>query len=318
MPTRRPICLGEGAPPFEIKANIHSSLALRLVGEGTLDEQWAGRQHWRMDVNFSDFQMSEIHDDEGRPWISISTDFTPRRLSELIRYVFEQTPQGSNTAAFAVTQSYQKNEAGENSTCFVADRPTPPDGFPRHYGWCFDNSTGLLTSEDVPLNTHVAFSHYVLFNGKQCPTQIEASIGALSFLTVRIEYKTLDPQALKQLAPTPAMKREVSRPGAPNPEDIKSGKFYLRPTAEMPDGEPADHQKAGVILHGLFGIDGHPLDVEVERTPSLAMAEAALEASRKWRMSQTMVADKPVHSETLFLVQFTSSQSADPSASPNR
>ena len=299
----RTYLLAPDARPFEIQATLHSSLALRAIGEGTFEQKWVDREHWERSIHFPDYELSNVRNDSGRVWYKSSAAFTPRRIDEAIRYLFVSLPNSSSAATYLVTQTSAKSTTGSDTTCFFSDLPPRDDGFDRPFSWCFENATGLLLTEDRPLNTHVEYDGFVSFNGKQVPTRIKATVSGLPFLTVDVKYLPLENASASNIRLADGMTRAVNSEEV-NPEDVTHAKAASHPIAILPASTSIENVSGKVDVHAIMGEDGRTLDVEVERTPNLAMAQAALKAMKDWTVSPTLVKGKPVVSSMYLSVFF--------------
>lgn len=273
--------IGQDMKPFRIHAEITSDMAIRAAGNGTFDTEWVDGSHWKREIHFADFQGTELRNDEGHPWIRQSTAPAPIRISEISRYLFVHLPN-SASAEYQVTESPGEGQPGQTIECYSTTRPTPRDGFTRFYRWCFDSTTGLLASEDLPLDTHVAFEKYVSFQGKQVPTSIRAMVGNIPSLRLNVSYFALDADALDTISPSADMKRVVERGPRPNPEDWTRGTVLQQSEGALPPDTPAAYKHVPVAVHIALGEDGHPFDIAVEEAPTEAMAQAALKAAMDW------------------------------------
>ena len=151
-------------PPFKISAEVESFLALRGSGKGTFEEQRVSHGHWRRVIHFDDYESVELSTDSRGFWRA-ATGPRPIRAYELFRLALFHVPGSANIQSFQMDRSFTATEDGHSVRCYAAHKNSP-DSFPRRYQWCFDSITGLLTSEDLPLKTHVAFRDYVTFQGK--------------------------------------------------------------------------------------------------------------------------------------------------------
>ena len=108
-----------------------------------------------------------MRNDFGHSWIERSSDAMPLRITQLLRYIVIHLPNSTGAAAYVVSESTAIGENGEALTCYSATQPPYADGFSRRYRWCFDTTSGVLVSEDMPLNMHIVYGDYVAFQSKQ-------------------------------------------------------------------------------------------------------------------------------------------------------
>jgi len=279
--------------PFAIQAKITSRLALRATGEATYLFRRVDAEHWERKVQLSDFEQLEMRNDSGHSWIWQSESFEPLRVIQLLYFVIFHLPNTTTAEEYSVKQQSTIGEQGEPLTCYLAEKPTPRDGYPRRYRWCFESNTGLLREEDIPLNLHIAFNNYIAFQGKQEYTEVRITSGHLPIMDMQVSYAPLDPHALDQLTPTAAMKRSKSAKATPNPEEKKNGLQEYKAIAELPAGTTEEDAKRSVQVEFLTGEDDKPLDAAIEQAPTEAMAEAALKSATQDRITPYKVDGAP-------------------------
>ncbi len=285
---------GSGATPLTIRATAVSSLALQAVGKGTYETQWVDAQHWQRILRFPDFQQTEMRNDSGPSWYERSTELMPLRVMQLVHYIVPHLPGKKSVSSYAVSESSAVSYQGAPATCYSATAPPRPDGFERLYRWCFDSSSGLLASEDYPLNLHITYGNYIPFQGKQLYTRVHISTSGIPVLDLDIQYAPLDPHALDGLAPTATMKQIASASPASDPEEVERGTVAYRYSPPLPVGTPEDAVNQPVILQFYLGADNTLHDATLERAPTQAMGEAALQAATKFTFTPRTVNGVPV------------------------
>lgn len=281
-----------GAKPVAIQASVVSRLALHGTGKGTYENRWVDAQHWQRIIRFPDFQDSEMRNDSGHSWVERSNEAVPIRMEELLRVVVIHVPSSTTAASFHVSESATTGERGVPVTCFAATIPLRPDGFPRSYRWCFDTASGLLVSEDLPLDIHITYGSYIAFQGKQEFTEAHVTVSGLPVLDMNIQYAPLDPHALDSLAPGAGMHRSASAGATANPEEQRRGTVEYRYSPPLPVETPEAAKDKPVDLLFHVGADNTLLDASVERAPTLAMGEAALEGVSKFTFTPLTVDGK--------------------------
>ena len=296
-----------GSKPFAISATVTSSLALHGTGKGTYENRWVDAQHWQREIRFPDFEQSEMRNDSGHSWVDQSSGDVPLRIAELLRVVVIHVP-GSNTASRVPMEETSATGAqGEPLTCYAGAPPTPPDGFLRRFRYCFDQATGLLVSQDMPLHTHIDYTNYIAFQGKHEFTHVRVTSGNLTVLDLDIRYSALDAHALDRATPGASMHRSESAGSTPNPEELSKGTVEYRVNPVVPPGTPdADKDRSVEVQFHVSAADT-VLDACVEDAPTEAMAEAALEAARQFRFTPLTVDGKPVGNRFYYSVWFRSS-----------
>lgn len=306
-----------GAAPFTIHATAVSNLALRGEGKGTYENQWVDAQHWRRIVRFSDFQETEMRNDSGRSWFERSADLSPIRINQVVHYVVIHLPGSKSVSGYDVLESAAVSDQGVPVTCYSATAAPRPDGFDRHYRWCFDSSSGLLASEDYPLDLHITYRDYILFQGKQVYTKVHMTASGIPVLDLDIQYAPLDPHALDGLAPTEAMKRIGGVSAAPNPEEVQHGTVEYRYSPPLPAGTPQGAANQPVVLQFSVGADSSLLDASLERAPTQAMGEAALQAAKKFTFTPYSVNGVPAPNHFYQTVWFQSGSTSVAARSDN-
>lgn len=266
-------------PPFRITAEAESSLALHGTGKGTFEEEWVDHDHWQRVIRFGDYESTEMSTDKGAEWRT-STAPRPIRAYELFRLALLHVPGPKTLQSFQVERSFPATEEGRAVTCYAAHKSSP-DRFPRRYQWCFDATTGLLMSEDLPLKTHVVFRDYVPFEGKHEFTQVLATVDGLPVLQIHLGYSSLDSHALDTMNPSPAMWRIPSTSETDEMEDASATKVINEVNPKIPNGVSARDNRP-VEIRFMVGENGGVLDAAVEGAPTVAMASAALDAARGW------------------------------------
>jgi hypothetical protein len=215
-----------GSKSFTIHATVVSSLALRGTGQGTYVNQWIDAQHWHRVIQFPGFRQSEMRNDSGHSWINRSSDSMPLRIAELLRVVVIHVPSSTAASTITVSKASMAGDQGESLTCYSATPSTPSDSSPRQVRWCFDTVSGLLVSQDMPLNTHIVYSNYIAFQGKHEFTHVRVTSNSFPVLDMEIRYEPLDPHAMDGAVPDETMHRSASAESTPNPEELGKG---LRP-----------------------------------------------------------------------------------------
>ena len=280
---------GAGAAPFTVHATAVSTLALRGVGKGTYENQWVDAQHWQRIIRFPDFQQTEMRNDSGPSWYERSAELLPIRVMQVLRFVVIHLPGKKSVSSYAVSESAAVSDQGAPVTCYSATAAPRPDGFDRHYRWCFDSSSGLLASEDYPLDLHITYGNYIPFQGKQEFTKVHVTESGIPVLDLDIQYAPLDPHALSGLAPTAAMKQIGSASPGPNSEEVEHGTVEYRYSPPLPGGTPEGAANRPVIVQVYLGADNTLRDASLERAPTLAMGEAALQAAKKFTFTPRTV-----------------------------
>jgi hypothetical protein len=295
---------GAGSQPVAIQVKALSSLALHGTGTGTYEYKWADAQHWQRELQFPDFQQSEMKNDTGHPWLERSTKAMPIRIAQLVHYAVLHVPSSTAAAAYTVSESATSGEKGEPLTCFAATQPAPGDGFPRQYRWCFENATGLLVSEDIPLSLHITYSNYIAFQGRQEYTHVHVAAGSFPALDLDLQYAPLDPHALDGLEPTPTMQRTGSSASAANPEEWGKGTVEYRYSPPLPAGTPDAQKNDAAHVHFQIGADNTVEDASLEDAPTQAMAEAAIQAAAKFKFIPATLDGKRVKNQFFYSIWF--------------
>jgi len=291
-----------GMKPFHIQATVASWFSIRASGSGTIDEQWVDSTHWVRRVQLGDYQMTEMRNDTGDPWIWPAAA-EPSRIADIMTYLYANQPNSSQVTNLLVKES-TVHTADQTQNCFSAEPQRQRTDYPIHYGWCFDASTGLPVSEDLPLDIHVIFD-YTAFQGKQLPTKIKATAGGLAIVDIQASYSTLDPHVLDTLAPTRAMSRLVHNSVHHlNPEELKSGVQVRHPSPLLPEGTPAQDAKKAAQVFIEIDPTGSPVDAEIESAPDEAMAVAALQITQKWLYKPFLIDGKPATVRFPMTVEF--------------
>ena len=300
--------------PFRIRAEATSALALRATGKGVFEEERADEHHWRRSIRFPDFEASALSNDNRPFWNVMSTNFMPIRASELFRLSLLHIPGTAGAARYSVEQSSAVSDDGISLSCFSTAPSPAPDSAPKAFKWCFDMSTGLLYSEDLQPGTHVTFSGYIPFDGKQEFTRVHATTAGLTILDITLEYSILEPNALQNLTPSPGMKREAPAMSRPAPDEWTRGSLVNLPHPALPPGTDGAAANDPVILHFMIGPNGKALDASVEKAPTEAMAEAALKAASEVRLTPFQLDGIPTVVNFFFSMTFSHPEGGTPPA----
>ena len=295
---------GAGTKPFAIHATVDSRLALRGTGRGTYDNRWVDAQHWQRVIQFPDFRQTEMRNDAGHSWVEQSSEGMPLRIAELLRVVVIHVPSSNTASRVPVSESSMTGDGGELLNCYSGAPPTPPDGFARRFRYCFDRSSGLLVSQDMPLNTHIVYSNYIAFQGKQEFTHVRVTSGGLPVLDMEIQYAALDPHALDGSAPDAFMHRSESAGTTPNPEELSKGTAEYRPNPLLPPGTPEADKDVPVVVQFHVSADNTVLDACVEDAPTEAMGEAALEAAKRFTFTPLTLNGRAIANRFYYSIWF--------------
>ena len=305
---------GAGSAPFVIHATAISSLGLHGIGKGTYENRWVDAHHWHRVIQFPDFKQTEMRNDSGHYWTDGVSRAMPIRVAELLRFVVIHVPSSNAVSALTVTETSVVGDKGESLTCYSATPPTPPDGFQRRVRFCFDTASGLLVSQDFPLNMHIVYSNYIVFQGKHEFTHVHVTSGGLTSLDVEIQYAPLDSHALDGAVPDDSMHRSASAESTPNPEELGKGTVEYRYNPIVPSGTSEADKKKPVQMQFYVSADNVVVDASVEDAPTQAMAEAALESARKFTFTPLTLDGKPVANRFYYSVWFRAS--ADDTSTP--
>lgn len=303
-----------GSPSFAIHATAISSLALRGIGKGTYDNRWIDAQHWHRVIQFPDFQQTEMRNDTGHSWTAHSSDALPLRVTELLRFVVIHLPTSTQAASLPVSSTTMTSDQGQPLICYSGKQPPTSDGSLRPFGFCFEKASGLLVSEDTPLNTHIVYSNYIDFQGKHEFTHVRVTTSSLAALDIDIQYAPLDQHALDGATPDADMHRSKTAASTPNPEEVGKGTVEYRFNPVLPPGTPEVDKKKPVQVQFQVSADNTILDACVEDAPTQAMAEAALQAARKFTFAPATVDGQPIGNHFYASIWFRSG--ADDSSSP--
>jgi hypothetical protein len=293
-----------GSQPVAIQVKAVSNLALHGTGAGTYEYKWVDAQHWQRLLQFPDFQQSEMKIDSGHAWLERSSKWMPIRIAQVVRYAVIHLPSSTAAAAYTVSESATAADNGAPATCYAATKPTPGDGFPRQYRWCFENATGLLVSEDVPLSLHIVYSNYITFEGRQEYTHVRVTAGTFPVLDLDVQYSPLDAHALDGLEPTPTMQRSESSASAANPEEWGKGTVEYRYSPPLPAGTPGTQENDPAHVQFQIGADNTVEDASLEDAPTQAMAEAAIQGAAKFKFIPATLDGKPVKNQFFYSIWF--------------
>lgn len=287
---------GADTRPFSIHATVTSRLALHGVGQGTYENEWVDAQHWRRVIDFPDFQQTEMRNDGGHSWTNQPGDVMPLRIAELLRVVVIHVPSSTAASRVSVTETAATGPHGEAEACFASTVPPSAEGSSRSARWCFEKSTGLLVSQDMPLNTHIVYSGYIAFQGKREFTHVRVTAGSLPVLEIAIQYASLDPHALDGSVPDETMHRSASAGTAPNPEEFGKGTVEYSFNPPLPAGASAADAKRPVQVQFHVSADNAVVDACVEDAATEQMAEAALQGARRFTFTPQTIDGKPAGS----------------------
>ena len=218
----------------------------------------------------------------------------PIRVMQVLQFVGTHLPGKKSVSAYAVSESAAVSDQGTPVTCYSATAAPRADGFDRQYRWCFDSSSGLLVSEDYPLNLHITYGNFIAFQGKQVFSKVHVTESGIAVLDLDIEYAPLDPHALDGLAVTGTMKQISRASPAANAEEVERGTVEYRYSPPLPGGTPEGAANQPVVVQVYLGADNTLHDASLERAPTLAMGEAALEAAKKFTFTPRTVNGVPV------------------------
>ncbi|HLI77897.1 MAG TPA: hypothetical protein VKV02_13205, partial [Acidobacteriaceae bacterium] len=242
----------------------------------------------------------------------------PIRVAEMLRVVVIHVPSSTAASRLNVSESPEVDERGEPVVCYAAAAPATSDGFPRRARWCFSKATGLLASQDLPLDNHIVYSNYIEFQGKHEFTHVHVTSGSLAVLDIDIRYASLDPHTLDGSLPDTTMHRSATAGATPNPDELRKGTVEYRVNPPLPPGTSASDGKQPVQLQFYVSADNVVLDAVVEDAPTQAMAEAALQAAPKFTFTPQTIDGKPAANRFYYSVWFkpanstSSANTADP------
>jgi hypothetical protein len=280
--------------PFHLEAKITSRLALLGVGEGTYRVDFLDSAHWRRQITFADYQQTQLRLDSGETWSRSSPINGLNRLGEFGEYIdiIQPNPSGFYNL---VVKEFTIKTGEKTEQCFSADPAKQRSEFPVHNQFCFDAESGLPTSEDFSMATHVVFADYVPFKGKQVPTHITATVSGLPLADIHASYSEVDPHVLDTVVVDQDMIRSSrNNEHRLNPEDITKGWDKYRPDPLLPPGTSSEDADKPVILLSLIDESGKLINSKVQSAPTEAMAEAALAIVQKWVFQPYLVDGKAV------------------------
>lgn len=292
--------------PFHLDAKITSRLALLGVGEGIYEVDYLNSGHWRRHTKFDDYEQTQLRLDSGETWSRSSPINGLNRLGEFGEYLDIIQPSPARIYNLVVKEFTIKT--GEKTEqCFSADPARQWPQFPVHQQFCYDAESGLPTSEDVSMATHVVFADYVPFQDKQVPTHITVTVSGLPVADIHANYSAVDPHVLDRVTVAQDMIRAShSAEHRLNPEEITKGSVRYMPSPLLPPGTPLEDAGKPVDLRIFIDESGKLINAEVERAPTEAMAEAALAISQKWAFQPYLMDGKAVKANFFEQVNFIS------------
>lgn len=173
-------------------------------------------------------------------------------------------------------------------------------------GYCFDPST--LALRIVYSNEFVqSYNQLVKTQGHYVARQVDVRYGGLPVFSVSVEsmngINATDP------AFTPPANATLERGALTSPNDQRNdvavGHLKKKIAPTYPASSKMNYEQGKVVLAGTIGKDGTVHDLEVLAAPSNNLAQAAMDAVKKWQYTPYLLNGNPVEVETTINVIFS-------------
>lgn len=285
--------------------------------QGIFEYWWASpkvyRSSWtRPGVNASDWSTDEgarLRKASGNPQRYFERKlntilFTPLPSQALlssgrIKLDLKMVPAGSGKLA-CVSSALQWEQGGN----LVASSSAVQDLY------CFDPSLLALRMEYSNTLT-TEFSHIVKTQGRYLPRSIVVSAGKRKIFAVSVEaIEGISPDDTALVPPADAILEHEppSRQSEGSDGGVIEGVLVKKTQPVYPLMAKMAHEQGIVILDAVIGTDGRIHDLEVVASPSPLLADAAVDAVKRWEYKPHLLSGSPVEVETTINVTFALGQ----------
>jgi TonB family protein len=293
--TSGPSAVVKGPYRIEYKLTFHGPSG---PIEGTYSSAWISRNRWRREVSVPGFSDTEVSDGASR-WIARKPHLSePHIVGELLADL-GFVADGRLSPIEKVSKIREDVHGGARLECIEIARPDELRSLGEK-SLCFDEgSSALVRITDGGRRTE--FSEFDNRGGALIAKKVQQFHG--HDLIAEAELTSLGPQAP---AATGLLDHAADSRRFDNCDgDIGEGRLVDRTNPVYPPAARMARKTGTVEIYAVIDTDGTLKDMEIVRSASKLLDDAALEAIRKWRYRPYMCGGNPVQVETTVSVSFS-------------
>jgi TonB family protein len=291
-----PVAAVKGPYHIQYKLTFHGAPAGPV--DGTYSKAWLSRHQWRSEVSMPGYSETEVSDGASL-WIARKPHlFEPEVVGQLLSDL--SAASGMQIGPLEkISKIREDTHGGTRLQCVEIERPgvKPSMG---EKSLCFDESSGALV-RITDGGRRTEFSEFENRDGAVIARKVQQFRG--QELASEAELSSLVPQATADagLLDHPADSRQFSNCDG----KVTSGRLIDRASPVYPAAARVARQTGSVEIYLVIDIDGTPKDMEIVKSASKLLDDAAVEAIRKWRYEPYMCGGNPVRVESMTLVNFS-------------
>jgi TonB family protein len=286
---------GEGSSPFSLRVRIHTANDKSAV-DGAYGLTWFSENRWHEELRLGSFSRVRDGVDGGYRQIR-SQDFQPQVIFDIdeLLNVAGLTRLGTDETA---GKPRTRKIDGAELWCVE----THVKGY-KQKELCFDPATGLLLQAKLEFggDHELDYTGAVTLGAKRIPAQMKSR--RRGELSVDISVEGLDAPsggANSLPVPDPARSEFWGRCNDPIP-----GTLAHQTQPIYPEKSKSAHDQGMVKLYARIDSDGSVSHLRALSAPSVALAQASLDAVAQWKYTPTLCGNTPAAIESIITVEYS-------------
>jgi TonB family protein len=277
----------DDSPSFRLRSNVHF-LATAELGDAAYTEIWSSPDHWRREMEFQDFQQTEVGDRKRR-WVLRDLEGEPpgaRRLRELFAPEF-------GLSVGKVKNIRNEDVSGVQAKCVESRVGNINQSL------CFDAATGVLLrhrERSTNRDTSYEYSNYQKIGEKRYPHTFRYYDNGQKQLEVEILELTTESSLDPGIFILTGAKEWPICPRIDAPVAVSS------PDPSFPRAAKVD--RAMSVFGVTIGGDGKLRGLRVLRSGGTMFDEAAMQAVRQWTFRPALCSGTPIPAQISVEIDF--------------
>jgi TonB family protein len=294
-----------GVKPWHLKMDVELNSASTLPGEkGTVEEWWAGPNHYRRVYTFPSYAGTEVRTEDGfyRTPGSGSAPYDAEAMMQLALH-----PMAAAEEVNAATLDTRKESFGKlDFDCVMLTQPIknvayPPLGlFPTY---CFDRPAARLRMISEYPGQVLALDQLGVFRG----LSVAVKTRLLVYGRERANSHVTVLQGREQPYPDTDDLTGVEKKTATTARvagSVIAGGIVDKVPPVYPQAAKDHHSEGTVVLRAIIGRDGHIRSLRPKSFPDPDLVIAAIAAVRQWTYKPYLLNGEPTEVDTTITVNF--------------
>lgn len=269
---------------------------------GVFEEFWESPKLYKRTFSSSSFTWTEYGTSKGL-YRKGEASYVPYPLNMMDTVLLNPIPPAFVVSSMNPLLRQQKSGEAELQCVMLMPKSVPVTNVPLAVfpTFCFGENRPLLRIATQNGGHQVMFNSVLLFHDHFVAKDAVVETKGKLALKVRLEeIEALTDTPLSDFVPPPdAVLVPPSVPGA-----VMSGMLLSEVKPVYPPIDKTIRASGIVILNATIGRDGTVKDVQVMVAPDRSMADAAMDAVRRWRYKPYLLNGEPVEVETQVTVTF--------------